>query len=51
MRLWTLIILLLSCVVGFIFSYGLAYTKVSGALFSSTGSAQAPATAFVVEAE
>jgi hypothetical protein len=49
MRLWALILILLSCVVGFIVSYGFAYTKVSGVLYSTTGSVQAPATSIVVE--
>jgi hypothetical protein len=49
MRIWTLILLLLSCVVGFIFSYGFAYTKVTGVLYTSAGSVQAESAAFAVE--
>ncbi|MDN5278896.1 MAG: hypothetical protein PWR01_2861 [Clostridiales bacterium] len=49
MRIWALILLLLSCVVSFVVSYGFAYTKVSGVLHSTAGSVQAPSTSFVVE--
>ncbi len=49
MRIWALILVLLSCVVGFVVSYGFAYSKVTGLLYTSAGSVQAPASAFVVE--
>jgi hypothetical protein len=49
MRIWALILILLSCVVGFVFSYGFAYKKVSGVLYSTAGSAQAPASSFLIE--
>ncbi|OGK06994.1 MAG: hypothetical protein A2W80_19270 [Candidatus Riflebacteria bacterium GWC2_50_8] len=40
MRLIALILILLSGVVGFVFSYGFAYREVSGALYSSTATMQ-----------
>jgi len=36
MRIWLLIILLVSCVAGFVVSYGYAYQKVSGVLLTPT---------------
>lgn len=40
MRLIALILILLSGVVGFVFSYGFAYREVSGALYSPTATMQ-----------
>ncbi|MFZ5952658.1 MAG: hypothetical protein ACOYXC_18295 [Candidatus Rifleibacteriota bacterium] len=43
MRIWALILVLLSCVVGFVLSYGYAYSQISELLFTSAGSVQTTA--------
>lgn len=48
MRLWALILVMLSCLIGFVVSYGFAYSKVAGLLTTSAGSVQAPTSAFVI---
>ncbi len=45
MRVIALILVLITSVVGFVMSYGFAYRKVSGVLYSSTDTMQSSTTA------